>query len=216
MIINGTLWYPCVSWSSHCGIFYTYPLFRSQTALGVLSVDTVSLSLYGLFCLHAVILHEIFLPFTTKNLLLHELKKNSFTKLSRNSSLFWKIQTLSFLCTVDLTPAWRLLCPVGRSWRATWFQSPAQNFARTHLEDRSGKHLLFTQPLMNFSLPVISLPATGKTSRRVTPCFNRQRLKCPVTRGRPLRDLVAGTLYGAQTLRAEYAQPGSINLLFWS
>lgn len=75
MIINGTLWYTCVSWSSHCGIFHTYPLFRSQTALGVLSVDTTSLSLYGLFCLHAVILHEIFLQFTTKYLLLHELKK---------------------------------------------------------------------------------------------------------------------------------------------
>ena len=64
-----------VSWSSHCGIFYTYPLLRSQTALGVLSVDAVSLLLCGLFCLHAVILHEIFLQFTTKNLLLHKLKK---------------------------------------------------------------------------------------------------------------------------------------------
>lgn len=51
----------------------------------------------------------------------------------------------------------------------------------------SGKHLLFIQPLMNFSLPVISLPATGKTSRRVTPCFKRQRLKCPVAWGRSRR-----------------------------
>lgn len=58
----------------------------------------------------------------------------------------------------------------------------------------SGKHLLFIRPLMNFSLPVISLPVTGKTSRRVTPCFNRQHLKCPVTRGRLCRPCVQNML----------------------
>lgn len=73
----------------------------------------------------------------------------------------------------------------------------------------SGKHLLFIQPLTNFSFPVISLPVRGKTSPRVGPRFNRQHLKCPASRGRSLR---SGIFYRVQTLRAEYAQPESVVL----
>lgn len=103
---------------------------------------------------------------------------NCFIRLS---SQFWKIQNLLFLGRMRLTPAWRLRCPARRSWHATWFQSPLQNFARTHFKDMSGRHVLFIQSLINFSFPLTSLTVAGNTSPRVTPDFSRRHLKCPVT-----------------------------------
>lgn len=132
---------------------------------------------------------------------------NCFIRLSRNSSQFWRTPNLSFSCRVGLTPAWRCRCPARRSWHATWFQSPLQNFAITHFKDISGRHVLFIQSLINFSFPDTSLTVAGNTSHRVTPDFNRQHLRCPATQG---RSLCSGTFYCLQTLHVEYAQSDRI------
>lgn len=99
--------------------------------------------------------------------LLHKLH-NGFTRLRKNSSLFWKIPNLSFLHREGLTPAWRLLCPDRRSWCAIWFQSTAQDFTRSHFKDMTVTHILFIHSSMNF-------PFSGKEEGKVSLCYSKEQ-----------------------------------------
>lgn len=73
-------------------------------------------------------------------------------------------------------------------------------------------HILFIQSSMNFPFSGTSLPVTAKNSPRVTPHFNRQSLRCPVTQ---CRSLPSGPFCILQPLHARYAQCESINPPFF-
>lgn len=63
-------------------------------------------------------------------------------------------------------------------------------------------HILFIQSSMNFPFSGTSLPVTARNSPRVTPHFNRQSLRCPVTQ---CRSLPSGPFCILQPLHAGYA-----------
>lgn len=78
----------------------------------------------------------------------------------------------------------------------------AQDLTRSHFKDMSVTHILFIQSSMNFPFSGTSLPVTARNSPRVTPHFNRQSLRCPVTQ---CRSLPSGPFCILQPLHAGYA-----------